>query len=170
MGISVGKSYHIKDDFFLLINDEKLMSNKENNNYRPHFFFYVDPQTEGMYWAIPQSTKVSKYQTLIQQKIKKYGKCNTIIIGNFGGRDNVFLIQNMFPIIEKYVDHEHTIGGLSVPIHSELSADIIANANQVLSLHKRGHKLVFPDIDRIYNIMKKELFLDSLRHEAVTHV
>lgn len=157
MRVSVGKSYHIKDNFFSLVNDDKLMANKEGDNYRPHFFFFADPQIDGIYWAIPQSTRVAKYQALVQQKIAKYGRCNTIVIGNFGGRDNAFLIQNMFPIIEKYVDHEHTIGGLSVNIHNALAETIVSNAKQVLSLYNRGHKLIFPDITRIYEMMKKEL-------------
>lgn len=165
MGVTVRKSYHIKDDFFSLVQDDNLMANKEGKNYRPHFFFFADQQTEGIYWAIPQSTKVEKYQTLIEQKIKKYGKCNTIVIGKFGGCDNAFLIQNMFPIIEKYVDHEHLIGGLSVNIHNTLSETIISNARQVLSLYKKGHKLVFPDIDRIYNMMKEELQSQTVKSD-----
>lgn len=151
MSVSVGKSYHIKDSFFSLVNDSKLMVNKEGNNYRPHFFFFEDTKTKGIYWAVPQSTKIAKYQAIIQQKIAKYDKCNTIVIGNFGGQDNAFLIQNMFPIIEKYVDHEHTINGLGVNIHSTLSASIISNAKEVLSLHDRGYKLVFPNINNIYS-------------------
>ena len=158
MSVSVGKSYHIKDSFFSLVNDSKLMVNKEGNNYRPHFFFFEDTKTKGIYWAVPQSTKIAKYQAIIQQKIAKYGKCNTIVIGNFGGQDNAFLIQNMFPIIEKYVDHEHTINGLGVNIHSTLSASIISNAKEVLSLHDRGYKLVFPNINNIYALMKNELY------------
>lgn len=157
MVIAIGKSYHIKDDFFALVNDDKLMVNKEDGNYRPHFFFFADPVTDGIFWAVPQSTKIAKYQNIMQNKISKYGKCNTIVIGNFGGKDNAFLIQNMFPIIEKYVDHEHTIGGVGVNIHNALSKTIISNAKQVLSLHNRGVNLVFPDIDRIYSLMEVEL-------------
>ncbi len=82
MNVSVGKSYHIKDSFFSLVNDDKLMSNKESDNYRPHFFFFADPQIQGIYWAIPQSTKVAKYKMLVEQKTAKYGKCNTIIIAS----------------------------------------------------------------------------------------
>lgn len=63
----------------------------------------------------------------------------------------------MFPIIEKYVDHEHTISGIGVNIHSNLTENIISNAMQVLALHRRGYKLIFPDVDRIYGIMKQEL-------------
>lgn len=157
MNVSVGKSYHMKDSFFSLVNDDKLMSNKEGGKYRPHFFFFADPQVKGIYWAVPQSTKVAKYQALVRQKIAKYGRCNTIVIGNFGGQDNAFLIQNMFPVIEKYVDHEHTIGGASVRIHSALSKTIISNAMQVLSLCRQGHQLVFPNIKHIYNLMENEL-------------
>lgn len=53
MSVSVGKSYHIKDSFFSLVNDSKLMVNKEGNNYRPHFFFFEDTKTKGIYWAVP---------------------------------------------------------------------------------------------------------------------
>lgn len=153
MSVSVGKSYHIKDSFFSLVNDSKLMVNKEGNNYRPHFFFFEDTKTKGIYWAVPQSTKIAKYQAIIQQKIAKYDKCNTIVIGNFG-------------IIEKYVDHEHTINGLGVNIHSTLSASIISNAKEVLSLHDRGYKLVFPNINNIYALMKNELYPDETSDAA----
>jgi len=157
MAVNVGKSYHIKDEFFALARDPKLMANKEGENYRPHFFFFADPQVPGLFWAVPQSSRIAKYRAIMQQKIAKHGKCNTIVIGNFGGRDNAFLIQNMFPIIEKYIDHEHTIAGTSVNIHSSLAQSVISNAMQVLSLHKRGFPLIFPDVDRIYNLMRAEL-------------
>lgn len=161
MQVSVGKSYHIKDEFFELVKDDKPMANKEGGSYRPHFFFFADPKTAGIYWAVPQSSRVEKYRLLINQKIKKYGRCNTIVVGEFGGRDSAFLIQNMFPIIEKYVDHEHTIGGMSVIIHTALSETIISDAHQVLALWQRGYKLVFPDIDKIYAIMQRELILQA---------
>lgn len=166
MKVSVGKSYHIKNEFFTLVDDKNLMSNKEDNHYRPHFFFIADPQTQGIYWAIPQSSRVDKYREIIEKKIAKHGKCNTIVIGNFGGKDSVFLIQNMFPIIEKYVDHEHKIGGLSINVHNTLSDTITSNAKQVLLLHNRGYKLVFPDITRIYKIMENELSAQTSSDDA----
>lgn len=60
------KNGHLKDSFFSLVNDSKLMVNKEGNNYRPHFFFFEDTKTKGIYWAVPQSTKIAKYQAIIQ--------------------------------------------------------------------------------------------------------
>lgn len=161
MDIIIGKSYHISNEFFIQTNDNKLMVNKEGVNYRPHFFFFKDMETDGIYWAVPQSTKVEKYSDIIQKKIQRYGKCDTIIIGDFGGRKNAFLIQNMFPIIEKYVEHEHLVKGRSVDIHPNLSNTIISSARTVLSLHRHGHKLIFPDIDHIYDTMKQILAMEN---------
>lgn len=161
LSVDVEKSYHIKDDFFALVGgkNDGLMQNKENGQYRPHYFCLKDTSTEGIYWAIPQSTQTEKYEKLRLQKIEKdpHNRCDTIIIGNYNCKPNAFLIQNMFPIIDKYIDHEHTVGGASVTIHQSLSEEIKTSAFRVLSLHRRGCKLMFPDVDKIYQIMKSEL-------------
>lgn len=157
MDVNAGRSYHIKDSFFSLVSDPNLMSNKEGNHYRPHFFIFPDERTDGIYWAVPQSTRVEKYKSIVQRKIQKYGKCNTIIIGKFGGKENAFLIQNMFPVTKEFVDHEHLIDGKSIRIHDKLFKDIVSGAKQVLSLHRKGKSLLFTDVDRIYDIMKNSL-------------
>ena len=38
MQIRRGYSYHIRDEFFDMVQDKYLMSNKEEGNYRPHCF------------------------------------------------------------------------------------------------------------------------------------
>ena len=38
MEIQQGYAYHIKGEFFDMAQDKYLMSNKENGNYRPHFY------------------------------------------------------------------------------------------------------------------------------------
>ena len=38
MQIRRGYSYHIRDEFFDLVQDKYLMSNKEEENYRPNCF------------------------------------------------------------------------------------------------------------------------------------
>ena len=148
MSVSVGKSYHIKDSFFSLVNDSKLMVNKEGNNYRPHFFFFEDTKTKGIYWAVPQSTKIAKYQAIIQQKIAKYGKCNTIVIGNFGGQDNAFLIQNMCPITEKYMKNEYLDSAANIPVRVDgrLEKELKDKAGKVIALQRKGAKLIFPGV------------------------
>ena len=41
-------------------------------------------------WMIPISSQVEKYKIIIEKKKQRYGKCNTIIIGRFAGKDNAF--------------------------------------------------------------------------------
>lgn len=157
MEIKQGYSYHIKDEFFDMVQDKYLMSNKENENYRPHFFAVKDQKNEKLYWMIPISSQVKKYKRIIDNKIKRYGKCNTIIIGKFAGKDNVFLIQNSFPIIERYLDHVHTIENEPVTVHSKLNRELTVSLRKVLAMYKHGIRLIFTDIESIQEKMEKEL-------------
>ena len=47
--VQQGFSYHIKDDFFGLVKDKYLMSNKEDGNYRPHFYAVQDKKNPSLY-------------------------------------------------------------------------------------------------------------------------
>lgn len=125
MDIRQGYSYHIKDSFFEMIQDKHMMSNKENGSYRPHYYAIQDKTNSQIYWMIPISSQVEKYKNIIKQKEKKYGKCNTIVIGRFAGKENVFLIQNAFPIISKYMDHIHTVEGRPIKVHKNLNKNLI---------------------------------------------
>ena len=106
---------------------------------------------------IPISSQADKYKGIIEKKKKRYGKCNTIVIGLFAGKENAFLIQNAFPVIEKYFDHIHTIQEQPVTIHKKLDKLLVENLNEVLAMHNRGIKLTFTDIKAIRNIMEEEL-------------
>ena len=57
MEVQRGYSYHIKDEFFDLVKDKYLMSNKENENYRPHFYAVQDRKNPELYWMIPITGK-----------------------------------------------------------------------------------------------------------------
>ena len=58
MEIKQGYSYHIQDEFFDMIQDKYLMSNKEGGNYRPHFLAIQDSKNKNLYWMIPISSQV----------------------------------------------------------------------------------------------------------------
>lgn len=161
MEIKQGYSYHIKDEFFDLVRDKYLMSNKEDGNYRPHFLAIRDSKNQELYWMIPISSQVGKYKKVIKKKIKQYGKCNTILIGKFAGKENAFLIQNVFPVIEKYFDHVHTVENKPVIIHSKLNRELSINLREVLAMYRRGIKLIFPDIEYIQRKMEAELELNK---------
>lgn len=157
MKVQQGFSYHIKDDFFELVKDEYLMSNKEDGNYRPHFYAVQDKKNLDLYWMIPISSQVEKYKRIVEKKKKKFGKCNTIVIGKFAGKENAFLIQNAFPIIEKYLDHIHTIQGQPIMVHKELNKVLVRNLQDVLAMYDSGVKLMFTNVQEIRHIMEKEL-------------
>ena len=67
------------------------------------------------------------------------------------------MIQNTFPVIEKYFDHVHTIQEQPVTIHKKLDKVLVENLNEVLAMYNRGIKLTFTDIKAIRDIMEEEL-------------
>ena len=98
---------------------------------------------------IPISSQVEKYKKIIEKKIQKYRKCNTIIIGQFAGKENAFLIQNAFPVRKEYLDHVHTIENIPVKVHKKLDRELTVCLKEVLAMRKRGVSLIFPNIDAI---------------------
>ena len=98
--VKTGYLYHIKDEFFSLVNDKGMILNHENGHSRPSYLAIKD---NNILWFIPLSTKVEKYKKIINEKVKKYGSCKTILIKKIAGREQVILIQNAFPTLEKYI-------------------------------------------------------------------
>lgn len=70
MEIRQGYSYHIKDEFFDKVQDKYLMRNKENGNYRPHFYAIQDKKNQSLYWMIPISSRVEKYKVYRKEEKK----------------------------------------------------------------------------------------------------
>ena len=153
MEIKTGYIYHIKDEFFETINDKGLMINRESGKSRPTYFTIKD---EDILWFIPLSSKVDKYQEIIEKKVKKYGSCKSIMISEIADKPAAILIQNAFPVLEKYIDHPHTIDGKPLKVINTLKKEILDNFKYLMELKKSGINLFFPDIDKIKEIMLKE--------------
>lgn len=149
-----GHFYYIKDDYFLDFPDKMLMKNKENLedelHDRPCFYAFKDDDSE-IYWMIPFSSKVDKYQIYYDKKLKKYNKCDTIVFGEVLGHKKAFLVQNMCPITEKYIKNEYidAASNLPVRINGVLEKELISKAKRVLLLQRNGIKLIFPDVLKI---------------------
>lgn len=154
MQIQTGYIYHIKDDFFDKINDKGLMINHENGKNRPTYFTIKD---KDILWFIPLSSKVYKYQPIIDKKIEKYGSCKSIMINDIANKKSVILLQNAFPTLEKYIDHPHTINGAPVRVPDKLRDEILNNFNSLLAMKKQGINLFFADIDKIKKKMLEEI-------------
>lgn len=156
MQIQTGYLYHIKDDFFDIVNDDGLMKNHERGKKRPTYFTIKD---KDILWFIPLSSKVEKYKKIIDIKMKKYGFCNTILIREIMGAEHAILLQNAFPILEKYIDHVHSLNGVPVKVIDTLKEEILKNFKDMMKLKDRGINLFFTDIDKIKEIMLNELLV-----------
>jgi hypothetical protein len=91
------------------------------------------------------------------KKIKRSGKCDTIVIGKYRRVEAAFLIQNIFPITEKYIDHIDTIRNKAVPVVEGTQKEILEKVNKVFMLKKKGINLIFPDVDKIEKMLLQEL-------------
>lgn len=153
MKIETGKLYHIKNSFFDKVNDNLLMRNKENGNQRPTYFTIREDE---ILWFIPLSSKIKKYEKIIEQKIIKTGKCDSILIREIGGQKSAILIQNAFPTIEKYIDHEHTINEKPLLVNTKVKTEVLNSFKLLMRLKEKGLYRFFADIDKIKEIMLKE--------------
>lgn len=131
MEIKQGYAYHIKDEYFTMVKDKYLMKNKEDGNYRPTMYCIKDNKYD-IYWMIPISSQYDKYADIKNQLLQKGKKCNGIVLGEFDGKKAAFLIQNMFPITLKYIDHVHT-----------------KNTKSFIAISEKGIKVTFTDIIKL---------------------
>ena len=154
--IKVGYVYYIKDTYFDVAQDDKLMRNYESGAYRPTYFCLKDEKTE-LLWVVPMSTKTDKYKSIIDKDVEKYGACLKILIARYGDGKSAFLFQNMFPILPQYIDHAHTIAGIPMAVNIVVQEELTKRFKEVMRLHKRGVKIVFPNINRLEKLMLDEL-------------
>jgi hypothetical protein len=152
--MDIGHFYYLNEQYFIDFPDSKLMQNKEKINGqvhdRPCFYTFQDTNTE-IYWMIPFLSKVDKYADIYNQKMQKYGRCDTIVFGDVLGHRKAFLIQNMCPITPKYIKNEYIDGVANIPVRISgiLEKEITDKAKRVLALQRRGILLIFPDVLKI---------------------
>lgn len=155
-----GKFYFISDEFFEKYDYEgHLMRNKKGEHNRPCFYTFADPGNANIFWCVPVSSQVSKFERIAEQKILyqikqgvKTPKCNTIRFGEVLGHKKAFLIQNIFPVTDKYILNMYIDKNTNNPVtvSRKLEKEIYKSARDVLKLTAYGHKnLVFSDIMRI---------------------
>ena len=131
--------YIVKEKFFEDMSDPYLKGNKEGN--RPHYYCFEDTH-KGIYWMIPLSSRIDKYSRIVEKKQQAGKPCDILhIVKLDDSRESVFLIQDMFPITEEYIEREYTIAGNHLMLTSEHTARTIEQkARKVLAMLKRGVK------------------------------
>lgn len=148
-----GYVYFIKDEFFELVQDPYLMQNKSTTK-RPHYYAVKDRKTS-LYWMIPCSSKIDKYRRIIEKQKLRGHAVTTIKIEKIAGRTSALLLQNMFPISEKYIE-PYLRDGRPVRIGNPDSIQRLERAaNQVVGMIRAGIQFTRcqPDAMRIERIM-----------------
>ena len=136
--------------------DPYLKGNKSEN--RPHYYCLEDMSYD-VYWMIPLSSRVEKYQKIIDKRQQAGKNCDILYIAELDNhKENVFLIQDIFPITEEYIEREYMIGENQLILTSEhIAKEIEKRARKVIGLLKRGIKFMptQPDIFAILDKLKK---------------
>lgn len=159
--MEIGHFYFLTNEYFEKFDDGFLMKNKESFGGRLHSrpcFYSFTFDNSGIYWMIPVSSNIKKYFEISKKKISKYGRCDTIVFGSILGHEKVFLIQNMCPVTDEYVNNEYMEdSNRPVLMSGEFTNNLLVKAKRVLKFQKSGSKLIIPDVLKIEKELLKEL-------------
>lgn len=159
MLVEDGKFYFIKDNFFEVFKDYNLMENKESGTKRPCYFCFRDRKDKEIIWFVPISTKYDKYKKIYDSKKIKAGKrpVYNFVFGNVLGKKAVFLIQNIFPTTEEYIEEKYKNSNIDVEIPIVVKEEIITIALRVVRLAEEGINIPFNNIIKMKEILLKNL-------------
>ncbi len=168
-----GHFYFLKEDYFNDFPDPAIMKNKEKidgkTHNRPCYYAFRDSST-GLYWVIPISSKIAKFQKVYNSKTKLNGRCDTLVFGDVMGSQKAFLIQNMCPVTDDYIKNEYIDATSSKPVRisPELEKKVNQSAKLVLGLKRRGYKVIFPDVLSIEKKLIENLQNDRSKTNSET--
>lgn len=147
--MNIGYFYFIKPSYFTDFANSNIMSNRDETDEQQHKrpCFYAFTSDNHIFWLVPISSKVDKFERIYDTKIKRYGKCDTIDFCSVLGRKKAVLIQNMFPVTAKYVLNEYLDPHHKpVQVCSKVHKRIIHKAKKVLELQRKGIDLIFGNV------------------------
>ena len=135
--IKAGCLYFVDDAFFEKVNDPYLKINYDSTS-RPHYMAFFETATS-LYWFVPCSSKVEKYEKIIQQKQANRKPTDSITVVKIQDTKSVLLFQDMFPISDRYIKEQYVRGGQAVYIADpKLVVKLERTAKKIIGLLKRG--------------------------------
>ena len=162
--METGRFYFVSDSFYERFKECGLVDNKAEKNGEEHnrpccYMFKFDnlPDDE-IYWMIPISSKIKKYQEEYQKSYQKYGVCDNISFGYVLGNKSAFLVQNLFPVTEKYILNEYIDTNTKQPIMipKKLMVELHKKARKKIRFNQQGKRLGLSDTMKIYNELIKD--------------
>lgn len=155
-----GNFYFLSDEYCEQFKLYGVMSNKEasrgNEAKRPCFYAIQDEADPQLYWMVPISSQIQKYEALLAEKLKRYAEYDGLEFGYVRGRKAAFLLQNICPvtsafIVEEYIDCET---GIPVSIPKDLKRKINKKARKIIRLSEKGIKISITDIQTMRTLLK----------------
>jgi hypothetical protein len=126
---------------------------------RPHYFAFWDTATS-LFWLVPCSTKIDKFEDIIKKKQERHKPADAIKIVKIQDQKTALLFQDMFPATAGYVTNPYTRGGQPFYVADpKLVKELEKTAQKVITLLRRGIKFTptQPDANRIERLMMAEL-------------
>ena len=158
MELLPGHVYFIKDAFFEFVQDPYLMRNYPTT-MRPHYYAIKDGRT-GLYWMIPCSSKVEKYERIIAKRQRNGRETVSLKITQIAGKKAALLLQDMFPVSASFVEEPYFRGGQAVQIaNPNERLEIDRAARRVIRMLRQGTQFTRfqPDALRIEQLMLESL-------------
>lgn len=161
-----GNLYFIKDDYFDEFQDGTLHTNKEidskgNPHDRPCYYAFKE---NDIVWMIPVSSRLEKYEKIYNKKTQGGKDCDTIVFGYVKGNKNAFLIQNMVPVTEDYINNIYIDKATNQPVvlSDKTKKELNAKVRKVLRLTRNNNaKIVFTPIMEIEKKIKEKQSKDD---------
>lgn len=161
MKIQEGKLYFIKDSFLKKYGEKyNLMENKiQKNTKRPTYFCFKDARNDNLLWFVPMSRQYEKYIKIYYDKKRKIKKepNNFVFFDNVAGIKGVFLIQNIFPTREQYVESEYLRKGQTIKVHKKIQKEILVKSKDVIALARRGINATYTFLPEFIKDIEKEI-------------
>ena len=108
---------------------------------------------ENLRWFVPISSKVDKYKRIYENKKKNRKKVYNFVFGKVLGKEKTFLVQNIFPTTEKYIENKYQNKMQDVEITETLKQEVIEMSMNVIKLAKKGINIPFYDIIEMKNTL-----------------
>ncbi len=148
MQIENGRFYFINNEFIYKYGAKyNLMENKETGNKRPCYFCFKDKVDKNIIWFVPISKQYEKYKSIYAKKKQKiHREPLNFVFGIVKDENAVFLVQNMFPTIEKYIEEKYQVKNNDVTISMPLQKEIIEKAESILRLEEKNIHVAFSNL------------------------
>lgn len=100
---------------------------------------YFSVKDDSNYWLIPVCKDIQKYNKIIDDKIKKYGFCNTILIRNIMNNKYAIVLENAFVISYEYKNEIYKVKNIEMGV--SLKNEILRNFKYLLKLKENDINL-----------------------------